>query len=60
MLKTSKENEMGEKYPALRYSDNMGGNFQNGVWNIECDSWRDFEDRIEEFKGREYKYVWRG
>ena len=51
---------MSEKYPALRYSDNMGGNFQNGVWNIECDSWREFEDRIEEFKGREYKYVWRG
>ena len=51
---------MGEKYPALRYSDNMGGNFKNGVWNIECDSWREFEDRIEEFKRPEYKYVWRG
>jgi hypothetical protein len=51
---------MSEKYPALRYSDDMGGNFKNGVWNIECDSWRGFEDRIEEFKGPEYKYVWRG
>ncbi len=51
---------MGEKYPALRYSDNMGGNFKDGVWNIECCSWGEFEDRIEEFKESEYKYVWRG
>jgi hypothetical protein len=51
---------MGEKYPALRYSDNMGGNFKNGVWNIECDSWRKFVDKMEEFKRPKYKYVWRG
>jgi len=51
---------MGEKYPALRYSDNMGGNFKNGVWNIECDSWRKFEDKIEELKRLKYKYAWRG
>ncbi len=51
---------MGEKYPALRYSDDMGGIFKNGVWKIECDSLRGFEDRIEQFKGPKYKYVWRG
>jgi hypothetical protein len=51
---------MGEKYPALRYSDDMGGIFKNGVCNIECHSWRGFEDRIEQFKGPKYKYVWRG
>lgn len=51
---------MSEKYPALRYSDKMGGNFENGVWNITCDSWREFEDKIEEFKRPKYKYVWRG
>lgn len=51
---------MGEKYPALRYSDDVEGIFKNGVWNIECDSWIGFEDRIEQFKGLKYKYVWRG
>jgi hypothetical protein len=51
---------MSEAYPALRYTDNMGGNFENGVLNIECNSWREFEDRIEEFKRPKYKYVWRG
>ena len=49
---------MGEKYPALRYSGNMGGDFEYGVWTIECDSWKEFEDRIEEYKN--YKYIWRG
>jgi hypothetical protein len=51
---------MDEAYPALRYTDSMGGNFKNGVWTIECESWREFEDKIEEFKGPKYKYVWRG
>jgi len=51
---------MDEKYPALAYHDNMEGKFENGVWNIECSSWREFEDRIEEFKVPKYKYVWRG
>jgi len=51
---------MGEKYPALRYSNNMGGNFKKGVWSIECYSWREFEGRIEELKRHNYKYVWRG
>jgi hypothetical protein len=51
---------MGEKYPALEYIDNMRGNFENGVWNIDCDSWRQFVDRMEEFEGHKYKYVWRG
>jgi hypothetical protein len=45
---------MGKKYPAL------GENSKNGVRNIECDSWRKFEDKIEEFKRPKYKYVWRG
>jgi hypothetical protein len=51
---------MGEKYPALRYSNKMGEDFKNGVWTVECDSWREFEDRIEECKEPKYKYVWRG
>jgi hypothetical protein len=48
---------MGEKYPALRYSGNMGGDFEYGVWTIECDSWKEFENRIEEYKN--YAYIWR-
>jgi hypothetical protein len=51
------ENAIGKKYPALRYKDEMG---EKGVWNIECGSWREFEDRIEEFKRPVYKYIWRG
>jgi hypothetical protein len=50
---------MGEKCLALRYKDNMR-NVKNGVWNIECDSWKKFEDRMEEFKRPNYKYIWRG
>jgi len=49
---------MGEKYPALRYSDNMREDCKNGVWALECDSWKEFENRIEEYK--KYVYVWRG
>ena len=49
---------MGEKYPALRYSDQMAENFQNGCLTIKCNSWGEFEDRIAEFT--KYKYVWRG
>jgi hypothetical protein len=49
---------MGEKYPALRYSDNMWEDCKNGVWTVECDSWKEFENRIEEYK--KYAYVWRG
>jgi hypothetical protein len=51
---------MGEKYPAIRYRDNMGGYFDNGVWNTDCNSWREFEEKIKEFKKLKYKYVWRG
>jgi len=51
---------MGEKYPALRCSDNMGEDFENGVWTVECNSWKEFEDRIEQFKKAKYKYMWRG
>ena len=51
---------MAEKYLALRYSDKLGGNFEKGVWVIECESWRKFEDRIEEIQRPVYKYVWRG
>jgi len=51
---------MGEKYPGLLYSDDMGGIFKNGVWDIEYDSWRGFEDRIEQFREPKYKYLWRG
>jgi hypothetical protein len=40
--------------------DEMGGNFEKGVWNIECGSWREFEDRIEKFKRTKCKYIWRG
>ena len=37
----------------------MGGKFDNnGVWEIECDSWEEFINRIEKVKG--YKYFWRG
>jgi len=49
---------MGEKYRALRYSDDMWEDCKNGVWTIECNSWKEFEDRIEEYK--KYAYVWRG
>jgi hypothetical protein len=49
---------MREKYPALRYSDNMWEDCKKGVWTIECDSWEKFEDRIKEYK--QYKYLWRG
>jgi hypothetical protein len=49
---------MGEKYPALRYSDHMAEDFQNGCLTIKCNSWGEFEDRIAEFT--KYKYVWRG
>lgn len=49
---------MDEKYPALRYSDNMWEDCKNGVWTVECNSWKEFENRMEEYK--EYKYMWRG
>jgi len=49
---------MAEKYPALRYSDNVWEDCKNGVWTVECDSWKEFEKRIEEYK--KYAYVWRG
>ena len=49
---------MDEKYPALRYSDNMWEDRKNGVWTVECDSWKEFENKIKEYK--EYKYFWRG
>ncbi len=51
---------MGEKYPALRYSDHMAEDFQNGCLTIKCNSWGEFEERIEECKEPEYKYLWRG
>jgi hypothetical protein len=34
------------------------GRLQNGVRILECDSWKEFENRIEEYK--KYAYVWRG
>lgn len=51
---------MGEKYPALIYSDGLGGTFTNGIWEIDCDSWGAFEDRIEKLKEIKNKYIWRG
>lgn len=51
---------MGEKYPALRYSDTLFEECKNGVWTVECNSWKEFEGRIEEFKEKKYKYMWRG
>ncbi|MDH4265143.1 MAG: FRG domain-containing protein [Deltaproteobacteria bacterium] len=51
---------MGEKYPAIRYRDDMGGYFENGVWNTNCNSWTELEEKIEEFKNRKYLYMWRG
>lgn len=50
---------MSEKYPALRYKDNMLEDCKNGVWTVECDSWNEFENKIEEYKIK-YKYFWRG
>jgi len=50
---------MGQKYPALVYRDDTD-DIIDGVWNIKCNSWREFEDRIKEFKRHNYKYVWRG
>jgi len=49
-----------EKYPALRYSDIVGKECKNGVWTVESNSWKEFEDRIEEFKKKKYKYMWCG
>jgi len=49
---------MGERYPAIQYTGNMREHFSDGVWTIDCDSWTEFEDRIEEFNS--YNYVWRG
>lgn len=49
---------MGERYPALRYSDNMWEDCKNGILTVECDSWKELENRIEEYK--EYAYLWRG
>lgn len=49
---------MREKYRALRYSDDMWEDCKNGVWTVECNSWKEFEDTIEEYK--EYAYLWRG
>ena len=51
---------MGEKYPTLRYSDTLFEESKNGVWTVECNSWKEFEDRIGEFKKKNYKYLWRG
>lgn len=48
---------MGEKYPALRYRNNIDRKFE-GVWEMECRSWGEFVDRIKEIQG--YKYFWRG
>ena len=49
---------MGEKYPALRYSDYMGDGYKNGVWTVECNSWKEFKDTIEKYE--KYSYLWRG
>jgi len=49
---------MGEKYPALRYTDNMWEDCKNGTWTVECGSWQEFENRIQEY--RQYAYLWRG
>ena len=49
-----------EKYPALRCSDNIAGDFQNGILTVKCDSWREFEVKIEDLKEPKYKYIWRG
>jgi hypothetical protein len=51
---------MGEKYPALRYSDTLFKECKNGVWTVECSSWKEFENRIMEFKEKKFKYLWRG
>lgn len=51
---------MGEKYPALQYSDALFENCKTGVWTIECNSWKEFEDKIEEYKRKKYRYIWRG
>ena len=51
---------MGKTYRALRYSENMWEDCKNGVWTLECNSWKEFEDIIEEFKKAKYKYMWRG
>lgn len=49
---------MGQKYPALEYSDKMWEDSKNGVLTVECDSWKGFKRRIQEYT--QYKYVWRG
>ena len=50
---------MGEMYPALRYSDGMGGTFNNGVWVVECNSWSKFDSRVRKCN-KSNKYMWRG
>jgi len=50
--------QMTQKYPAFEYRDDMDGKFDNGVWEIECRSWKEFINKIEKVKG--YKYFWRG
>jgi len=47
-----------ERYPAVSYSPDMGPEFCNGVWTVDCNSWTQFEERMEKFK--KYKYLWRG
>jgi len=49
---------MCEKYPALRYTQEMWDDCKNGVWTVECPSWKEYVRTVEEY--REYRYVWRG
>jgi hypothetical protein len=37
---------MGEKYPALPYSDTMWDDSKNGVLTVEGDSWKEFEKTL--------------